>query len=308
MRDIWKEFNDAAEKMFRFVSGKCVVLWGYDPGGWFAEHLFRRRNKQIDFIIDANPISRAYNPYYIRHLDPKTTAILITFAPDEQVVEYLSGFGYQENVNYCCLRKLFYGENVPYPPGYCRYLERKFGVDIIKPLQPVHRLLPNEGHVYYPSVDYSLIDVLDNFEWQEGDSVFDFGCGKGEALLLFLKNGISRVGGIEYNDSIYQILLDNFHQLGYPTEGLTQGDAASVAEEIDDYNYFYMYDPFEGDTFSTVIHNLESSCQRKERDMTLIYSVPSCHEVVIKNGYFKLVKQIKTDFLYEKDVNIYKVV
>ena len=308
MRQVWKEFDESVEKMFRFVSGKCVALWGYDSGGWFIEHLFRRRNKQIEYIIDIKPITRAYTPYYIRRLDPKTTAILITFAPDEKVLEYLSALGYQENVNYCCLRKLFYGENVSLLLSYCRYLENKFEVDITKPLQADHLLLPSEGHVHSPSVDYSLIDVLDNLEWTDGDSIFDFGCGKGEALLLFLRKGISIVGGIEYNNSIYQILLDNFQKLGYSTQGLMQGDAAAVTEEIDDYSYYYMYDPFEGNTFSTVIRNLENSYQRKKRNMTLIYSVPTCHEVVVKNGYFKLCKQIKTDFLDDKIVNIYRIV
>lgn len=168
-------------------------------------------------------------------------------------------------------------------------------------------MLPGEGHCFSAGVDYSLIDVLDNFEWTDGDAVFDFGCGKGEALLLFLRKGISRVGGIEYDNRLYQILLDNFQKLGYPTEGLLQGDAAGVTAEIDDYNYFYMYDPFEGKLFSDVIHNLEDSYQRKSRSMVLIYSVPSCHEAVVKNGYFKLCKQIKTDFLDDKIVNIYRI-
>lgn len=130
MQSIWREFDELVEKMFRFVSGKCVVLWGYGYSGWFIEHLFRRRNKQIDVIIDADTHTRTYTPYYIRRLDQKTTAIIITFTPDEETLDYLAGLGYQENVSYCCLRKLFYGENTSNALGYFRYLESQYKVNI----------------------------------------------------------------------------------------------------------------------------------------------------------------------------------
>ena len=44
---IWTEFENTVVRMFRFVNGKQVVLWGYERSGWFIEHLFKRNNKQI---------------------------------------------------------------------------------------------------------------------------------------------------------------------------------------------------------------------------------------------------------------------
>lgn len=49
---MWDEFEQLVNEMFGFVNGKKVVLWGYERSGWFIEHLFRRYNKQIEYIVD----------------------------------------------------------------------------------------------------------------------------------------------------------------------------------------------------------------------------------------------------------------
>lgn len=82
-------------------------------------------------------------------------------------------------------------------------------------------------------------------------------------MLLFQKYGFNRFGGVEYDKQLFEILNQNFDKLGLCKEDLINGDATQLSSELDAYNYFFMYNPFVGNTFSDVIRNLESSWERK---------------------------------------------
>lgn len=94
---IWTEFENTVDRMFRFVNGKQVVLWGYERSGWFIEHLFKRNNKQIECIIDDSctisfklHLSRSF---ILREMDKETVAVLLTFEEDKKVKSFLEGLG-----------------------------------------------------------------------------------------------------------------------------------------------------------------------------------------------------------------------
>lgn len=93
--------------------------------------------------------------------------------------------------------------------------------------------------------------------------------------------------------------------LGLPTSDIYCGDATDYTN-IDGYNYFHLFNPFIGDIFRKVIHQIEQSYKRKPRTIILIYSNPFCHKIVLEDGIFQCSKKIQADY-FIKNVNIYRI-
>lgn len=298
---MWSEFNDKVKELFKFANGKKVVIWGYQRSGWFVEHLFKRAHKQVEYIIDDGtgimPKVNIQRSIVLQRMDKDTCAVLLTFEADKGAVQFLEDHGYEEGKNYLFVKKLFYGDTVGKRMTYYEWLEYKYNVDISAPrmIEEMKQAHSDCGN-YAAGIDYALIDVLDNFSFTENDSVFDFGCGKGGALVLFNKAGVEKLGGVEFDPDLYQVAQSNLQKLNLGNVSLFNTDATLLDEELDGYNYFFMYNPFFGATFKKVIANIERSYNRNKRQIVLIYSGPYCHDLVVKNQLFKLSKEIYTDY------------
>lgn len=313
--DIWKKLDDNIIRMFRFVNGKRIVLWGYDGNGFFIHHLFQRTNKKIEYIVDdrsgMNPkiqIMRSIELEADMQFSPYTTAVILTEKEDEVKEEFLEKHGFVRNINYAYARDFFYPDlNMKGREklSYYDYLESQFNADILEKKSIGEIARSGEDSLSYsPGLGYTLVDVLDNFTFQTNDAVFDLGCGKGGALMLFHKSGLQKTAGVEYDPGLYRIAVDNFKKLGIPSDGLINADAAQMSEELDAYNYFYIYNSFQGNTFRIVVNNLEKSWERNKRRIIIIYAGPYCHNYIVEHGIFRLSKQIYTDFSVRR-VNIY---
>lgn len=305
---MWTSFETKKRELFKLCNGKEICIWGYGYGGRFLEHLFRRENKKIEYVIDnSGMIDHKLNlehSFIFKELDKDTHIILVTFIKDRKVVEFLTQLGYEENKNLVFVRNWFYDiTNADRKLSYYDWLESSYNLDII--LSKTSNEKVNNDSLYYsPGIDYSVIDILDNFELDDNDAVFDFGCGKGGVLLLFYLAGISKLGGVEYDTNLYETALSNMQKVKLESTEIIHADAAKVSKSLDKYNYFFMYNPFQGKTFEDVVANLEESYQRNKRVMYIIYSGPYCHETIIKNRIFKFSKTISTDYSV-KNVRIY---
>ena len=312
--ELWKDFEEAKNVLFSFINGKQVILWGYDYNAYFLEHLFRLSNKNIEYIVDdgsMNPRLRITRSCELLDFSPDIYAVIITKAYDSLLENYLQHNGFHKNINYVYAKDVFLrqtneerqSENI----SYFGYLENRYDIDIIDRKSMELMEVPHEDCLCYaPGIGYGLADVLEQFSFDSEDSVFDFGCGKGGALILFEKYGLKQYGGVEYDKQLYSVLCDNFDKLGLNKALLINGDARLITTELDQYNYFFMYNPFQGETFSQVIYNIEKSWYRNIRRIVLIYSGPYCHNEVIKHGLFKLTKKIYTDYAV-RNVNIYMI-
>lgn len=308
--DIWKEFDECVKKLFRFTNGKQVVIWGCDRGGLFLQHLFARANRNIKYVVDdasLYPKIQVFRSIEFKNagLTSRNCAVIVANERRSEIDDFLTALGFEENVSYIYVDILFSLKNVGEGASYFAYLEDRFGVDIIVQKTKEEMERPREDCLRYSGgLGYTLVDVLDQFVLSIDDSVFDFGCGKGGALCLFQRYGVGRLGGVEYDKQLYSVLLSNFEKLGLPANGLINGDAALIREELDQYNYFFFYNPFQGDTFKRAIQNVEASFRRRNRKITIIYSGPYCHSDVVEHGVFQLTKQIYTDYSV-RNVNIY---
>ena len=304
--DIWREFDETMEKIIRFCNGYSIGIYGYGNGGKYLYHFLRRRNVAVDMIIDPNDSIRGertsiiHRPEIISRIDPEKYRLLITFKPNKEEMAYMNQYCFVENHNTLLIRDLLYGVEDSKPTTLLSWTEKKYGLDIRKSDLSVALDDRNE---YSASLEHALMDIIDNFSFSENDSIFDYGCGKGSSILIFAYYGIKTIGGIEYDANLYNSCVKNLNALGIDSSYVVKGDARGFFD-IDNFNYFYFYNPFKGATFDKVISNVEDSFRRNRRKITIIYSNPFCFESVTRNNIFKLTKQISSDF-YIPDVDIF---
>lgn len=304
-RQHWQALDTKLNKIFRLLNGRQVILWGYGQSGRFLEHIFRKRNRNLDYIIDnykEYPSQlRIYTTSILQELDSRNCFIICAFPENEESRNILLEYGYEEYVSYIYLHKELC-ENDGRKISYYDWLEYFYGVDIVG----AEHVEEGDNLFYSYGNDYSLMDVLDNFYFTKEDSIFDFGCGKGGPMIMFYDRGIGHVGGVEFSKDLCNIARDNLEKCSVTDYRLWNDNALNIKEELDSYNFFYMYNPFVGETFRGVIKNLEDSYLRNKRKMCLIYSGVTHHKDVIHNGYFRLAKRINNDY-WNKYTNIYLI-
>ena len=107
------------------------------------------------------------------------------------------------------------------------------------------------------------------------DCVVDFGCGKGRVLFFFNNFYLCRVKGIEYDDEIYETLLDNvayysvrFH--GREEQIETYHMRAEEYEVRKEDNIFYFFNPCAPEYFETILEHIILSIEASPRRVTLI--------------------------------------
>ena len=48
--ECWQALDVKLNEIFRMLNGRQVILWGYGQSGCFLEHIFRKKNRNIDYI------------------------------------------------------------------------------------------------------------------------------------------------------------------------------------------------------------------------------------------------------------------
>lgn len=233
----------------------------------------------------------------------------------EAICERLKRNGYVKNRTYFNFCELVYEgtdiEGTAVNVQFFRWLEEKYGCDFVTRISVDQFKKKIVGtHDFVGLTPKELFPVLDKCHISNDDAIFDFGCGKGGAMLSFLDYGIKKVGGVEYQDNIYETMIQNFEHLGLHDELMSgkinciHGDAALISEELDEYNYFYYFAPFEGEIFEKTIENICQSIERVPRKAYIIYIFPQCHEVIEKTGKFQLTNSF-TNMTRQRVVHVY---
>lgn len=115
-------------------------------------------------------------------------------------------------------------------------------------------------------------------------------------MVSFMDYGFKKVGGVEYEKKIYEIMIDNFNKLGIDVQDNShifciQGDAAAVKQELDGFNWFYYFDPFEREIFQETVNHICESLRRKPRRVHIININPKFYDVILNCGCFRLTNQ-----------------
>lgn len=145
-----------------------------------------------------------------------------------------------------------------------------------------------ENHVNYgastPLINNILKGYFKKMNIGGDDSIIDVGCGKGRMIYFFSQLPFGNVGGVEYEEDLFNICKKNLSRLKVYRVKVYRDDAASFGG-YDEYNYFYLFNPFHKDIMQGFIDRLKESKDRKDRDIRVVYFNPLDLNMFIKNGF-----------------------
>lgn len=147
------------------------------------------------------------------------------------------------------------------------------------------QLSAERAYEYADSGGTALEKVLDSMAISGSDAVLDFGSGKGGALITLAKYPFSKITGVELSVELIAIARKNLRKLWIDNITIEQGDATEFTA-LDDFNYFYFFNPFPCPVMKRVVENIAKSIERRPRKVTIIYLNPECHEVVVADTLF----------------------
>jgi SAM-dependent methyltransferase len=159
-------------------------------------------------------------------------------------------------------------------------------------------------HYYADSGGLAFDKIMANFEIKPGDAIVDFGCGKGGILISLSKYPFSKITGVEIAPDLVEIAKNNIRKLNLKNVEIECLDATEF-KQLNEYNYFYFFDPFPCNVMCDVIDNIEKSILEHPRKITIIYLNPGCHEVVESSTIFTKTNELPhfqhKCFIYENN-------
>ena len=139
-----------------------------------------------------------------------------------------------------------------------------------------------------------LLDVLEHLEIPPGCSIIDIGSGKGAAMITLLESEkFEEVCGVEVSTDMVRIAERNLNKLGLKRWRLWAGDASYFSDELDAFNFIYMFNPFPATVMRYFLHNLRQSLTRNSRWLDLIYANPECDEDLVASELFDDVEEFR---------------
>ncbi len=298
-------WDEVERKMERALEGtgakhKEIIIWGYycEMGKFLYDYL-KKTGYQIS-IVDKNDADKEIQAEKTEYLKTKNIANIVIFLCMKNTEEpeiLLAEIGALKNRHYFDVREVIFGYNKGQSLNFIIWMEEKYGCNFLE----TKRNERYECSEYTPSPYLTIKEIVSSLSLKSDDALFDFGMGKGAALVQFYEYGFRSLGGVERDQELCAIAQDNFDRLKIKDIEICCADAREIVE-IDQYNYFY--NPFSGSVFQKVIDNIKDSYERKKRKIRIIYINTVCHDMIIDSGIFKIEKQIETKHWYPM-VNIY---
>jgi SAM-dependent methyltransferase len=140
-------------------------------------------------------------------------------------------------------------------------------------------------HYYSDSSGIEFDEIISNFNITPKDAIVDFGCGKGGILISLSKYPFSKITGVEISPEYVEIAKENMRKLKIRNVEIKCCDASDFTQ-LDEYNYFYFFDPFPCVVMKDVLANIEKSITAHPRKVTLIYLNPFCHDLIEASDLF----------------------
>ena len=127
-----------------------------------------------------------------------------------------------------------------------------------------------------PSVFRQILNRLDlKFE----DYTFiDLGSGKGRALLLASEYPFHAIAGVELSPKLHAIAVANI--AGYRGSAQRCRNVRSIEADATEFQFpagpllVYLWNPFEGPVFTSVLANLEAALAHEPREIYIVYIQP----------------------------------
>lgn len=333
--EILQEFRDKLDDMMLKAMHSRVLLYGYESYTgrfikWYAEYY---HNIKMDYLVSTDMSrGRAYDTEIFRpsvldfgYKDVCNAFIWVAEPFTDELKQSLENRGYIKDKTYFDFYETIYGSDI-YGKNddnldiyhkkkegrrdiqFLEWLEWKYNCNFVTRIKHDELEAANEhGEGYGCTTQKEIFPILEKCHCipKEHDAIFDYGCGKGGALISFLDYGFDHVGGVEYDPKLYEVLKDNMKKLGVAEEAkLFLGDAANISVELDDFNWFYFFLPFDNYIFEKCITQICKSYERKKRKIHIISISPYSNDLIETTQIFRLTTNFTID-MRQRVVNVY---
>ncbi len=319
---------DAFRKLLDDIMVPCInkriAIYGYDSYSgrfikWYAEYY---HGVHVDWLVSEDMATgKGYDLEVFRpsvfdfgYKGILNAVIWVTQPMTLELKVFLESYGFVENESFFDFYKVifegdyYWAESATDPFSkrktgkrdiqFLEYLEWKYDCNFLTPIaKEDFEVADSHGARYSCSTQKEIFPMLDHCHVHPSndDAVFDFGCGKGGAIATFLDYGFKKVGGVEYEPKTYDMAVDNFRKLGIKGVDLICGDAREITHQLDRYNWFYFFFPFDKAVFKVVIKNLLDSYNRNDRKIHIVYFTAMDYGFIEETRVFKLVNQFTVD-------------
>ena len=328
-----QEFRDVLDELMCQCIHARISLWGADSYSgkfirWYANYY---HGIHIDYLIsselqrDGDYEWEIFSPqvYLHNYKDIKNTTLWIAVPLNEYEMKTIETYGITRIINFHDAifgKDAYWQENTSenvysqHKTGrrdiqFLEWLEWKYCCNFVQriPKEKYHNA-NFDGAGYGVSPQKEVFPILDHCHCipHGEDRAFDFGCGKGGALVSFLDYGFDFVGGVEYTKELFDICCKNMQSLEVDRfVEIFYGDAASLTSELDAYNWFYFNNHFSEEYMLKIINNICDSYKRKERKITIMSRSWSGYDYLQSHKLFRLTNQFNIQ-TRTRGVNIYE--
>jgi len=135
-------------------------------------------------------------------------------------------------------------------------------------------LLADQYHHPYEPTPYTVLErLVESGMIGPGDVVLDYGCGKGRVDFFLSYRTKARTIGIEYDDRMYHLAVENQKTARSKTEFvLTGAEEYAVPEDV---NRCYFFNPFSVEILHKVMARILESYYENPRDIFLFFYYPA---------------------------------
>ena len=120
-----------------------------------------------------------------------------------------------------------------------------------------------------------------------------------------------RVVGVEVSEELNRIANQNLrnmtNKLRCQNVEFVTTDAAAFPIP-DDMTIAYLYHPFGGETFKTLINNIITSVDQHPREVMVVYQMPMMEDFLLSTGRFKLLRIPKYTAGNPRRIAVYKTI
>jgi 16S rRNA G966 N2-methylase RsmD len=182
--------------------------------------------------------------------------------------------------------------------------DRIIGIDITKTesLEDLG-ISANKGYLYEATRKRHISPFLKKnsklFNYNE--KIIDLGCGKGSALIALKEAGFKNVSGIEISEKLCSIAKLNLQKIKLYDVNIINSDVLDF-NQYEDFDIFYMFNPFPGEIIRNVMVKIELSLKNKPREVKIIYMNPKHHTEIENSKIFKKLGE----FNYDSERSIYR--
>ena len=179
--------------------------------------------------------------------------------------------------------------------------ENKYGVDFGGYIPDINHSHKDSSQCNGYEASYPMPDIFRLLNIKEGDRILDVGSGKGYAMYMFSQFEFSKIDGVEISEELASISRENLRKI-FPDNmdryTVFCQNALSF-ENLDDYNYIYMYNPFPRDVVEQFVEKLKDSARRCNRKLIVIYQNPQRGALMEQGGVFKTVLRVNGTAVFE---------